>query len=367
MAEFMGHIRVPVGRLHMELTNICNFSCEFCPDSRMTRPRGIMPMELAKSILDDVGRTKLCRLVLFHVMGEPTLYPHLTEVVAYASNRGIRTCLTTNGSRLDGKLLDEIIHAGAGQIIISLQTPEEDTFALRGARGVRFEDYAARIVSVVKSFLTGDEKTTLTLSFLSSPLRRLIIPVYREVSIADTSADLKGHLTAWAKRILEGSVSERRYDDVLKQISRTKSYRENLVRLSERVTFQTRILGDWAIHFDVRNVNAHFGYCPAIQDNFGILYNGDYVFCCTDYDGKTTTCNYRDASLREYLSSEMVQGLVREFNRLRVTHPHCKQCLGDRTILNATVRQIGSVAYFKLFRKNATSASAYEMSQGGAS
>ncbi len=350
MAERIGIIRLPVGRLHMELTNACNFSCEFCPDSRMKRARGSMSLEMAKSILNDVKRTGVAELVLFHVMGEPTLSPYLVDLVQYATSQGLNTCLTTNGSRLDERMLDELVNAGISQIIVSLQTPDERTFRLRGARGICFEEYADKIVAVAKRFLAGTGRTRLTINFLSSPLRRLIIPIFPEVSIADRSSDLKTHLKLWYQRIVGNAPSERGNDDVLRQIGRVRTFRENTICISRTLSFHTRIMGDWSIHFDRKNVEARFGYCPGIQENFGILWNGDYTFCCTDYDGRTSTANYRSTSLVEYLADPVVQGTVKAFNRYRVVHPYCRECLGDRNLLNALVKQVGSIAYFKLFR-----------------
>ena len=75
MTGSVGAIKLPITRLHMELTNICNFSCAFCPDSKMKRQKGLMPLEMAKSIIDEVGRTGIVKLVLFHVMGGTYLTP----------------------------------------------------------------------------------------------------------------------------------------------------------------------------------------------------------------------------------------------------------------------------------------------------
>ena len=46
-----GVIELPVRRLHLELTNRCNFACEFCPDDRMVRPRGTMPLFLVERLV----------------------------------------------------------------------------------------------------------------------------------------------------------------------------------------------------------------------------------------------------------------------------------------------------------------------------
>lgn len=347
----IGIISLPIDRLHIELTNFCNFACEFCPDSKMKRQRGMMPVETAKVILDEVADTRAVKTVLFHVMGEPVLYPNLIDVVEYAGNKGIETCLTTNGSLLKEKLLDELINAGVGKIIISLQTPDEKTFSLRGARGIKFDEYADNIAAAAKKFLNKTGKTKLVISFLSSPLRRLLIPIFPEVSIADTSSALKEHLELWSKRIIKDTPLEHRYNDVLKQIKKIWTFKENTVKISDRLSLHTRVMGDWAIHFDEKNVNAVFGYCPGIQENFGILWNGDYTFCCADFDGRTAAYNYGDTSIKEYLNKKVVQEVVKGFNRFRVVHPYCKQCLGDRNILNAFVKQIGSIVYFKWMRK----------------
>ncbi|HMK59985.1 MAG TPA: radical SAM protein [Dissulfurispiraceae bacterium] len=350
MANRIGNIELPINRLHMELTNICNFSCEFCPDSKMKRRRGMMSAETARAILDDAGRNNIARTVLFHVMGEPTLHPNLVDIVGYAGSRGIGTCLTTNGSRLNLDLLNELSKVGLDRIIISLQTPDDKTFALRGTRELAFSDYAARILEIARQFIDPG-KTKLTISFLSSPLRRLIIPIYPEVSIADTSSDLKMHLRTWADMIMEGTSIEKRRDDIVKQIRKIHSFRENVIRLTDRLFFHTRIMGDWSVHFDRKNVNAAFGYCPALRDNFGILWNGDYTFCCTDYDAGTTAGNFGSMSLTQYLESEAVQRTVQSFSRFRVLQPHCRQCLGDRNVLNAIVKQMGSICYFKFIRR----------------
>ncbi len=312
-----------------------------------------MPLEMAKSILDDIGRTGIAKLVLFHVMGEPALHPHFTDIVRYAKHKNVDVCITTNGSRM-GKndLLNTLIQANVKRMILSLQTPDESTFSMRGARGVSFEDYAEDITSIARTFMNNGHESELVIHFLSSPLRKLMIPIAKELSIADTSKKLRTYLQAWAERILKGTRNEYRLPDVQRQIVRARSFKENKIFINDRLSFQTRIVGDWATHFDKRIVEARFGYCPGIQNNFGILWNGDYTFCCTDYDGRTSTHNYKDTPIQDYLSKDVVQKVVRGFRRFMVLHPYCKQCLGDKSLLNSFVKQVGSIIYFKWIKEN---------------
>ena len=351
MTTRFGAIKLPINRLHIELTNICNFSCEFCPDSIMKRTRGMMPAVTARAIIDEASNTGIFNFVMFHVMGEPTLHPELTDLAEYARSKNVDVCITTNGSRMDIDIFRALQEAGVRQIIISLQTPDKETFFMRGAGGLAFDDYADGISAIAKASINDAYATKLTISFLSSPLRRLIIPVAKEFSIADTSAKLRGYLKLWAERILKGSRLESRLHDVLKQIEKSKSYRENRITVTNKLSFQTRILGDWSKPPGKKIVRARFGYCHGIQENLGILYNGDYVFCCTDYDGRTSTANFNDMSITDYLLSDDVQKTVRGFRRFRVVDPYCQVCIGDRSYLNTFVKQIGSILYFKIFKR----------------
>ncbi|OOP57172.1 MAG: hypothetical protein AYP45_05160 [Candidatus Brocadia carolinensis] len=204
MTERIGAIKLPVNRLHMELTNVCNFSCEFCPDSKMRRQRGFMPLEMAKSILDDVGRTGIAKLVLFHVMGEPTLHPHFIDIVRYAKHKNVDVCITTNGSHMEKEVLNALIQAKVKQVILSLQTPDGNTFSMRGARGVSFEDYAEYTTFIARTFMNNGHHSKLTIHFLSSPLRKLIIPIAKEFCIADTSKKITSVSKDMGRKDTEG-------------------------------------------------------------------------------------------------------------------------------------------------------------------
>jgi len=353
MINNIGVIQLPIDRLHIELTNICNFSCDFCPDAAMKRPKGMMSLDMAQSILDEVSRSRIVNLVLFHVMGEPTLHPHLLEIAEYAHSRNVQVCITTNASRLHEGMLTALRQAGVRKIIISLQTPDAETFAMRGAKDLSFAEYADRITALVHSVIEDKpgNQTEICICFLTSPLRRLIVPLFEEYNIIGTTSKLREHLTGWAERLFKGTPAEHRLPATLKQIQRATVFRHNQIAVTAGLSFQTRIVGDWGNHFQKRLVRAHFGYCPGLQENFGILWNGDYVFCCTDYDGRTSAANYQEVPLTDYLNQDVVQQTVRGFQTLRILHPYCQYCMGDSSNLKAIGKQLGSIFYFKCLNK----------------
>ncbi|MEN9221078.1 MAG: hypothetical protein Q6M04_01430, partial [Thermostichus sp. BF3_bins_97] len=74
-------------RLHIEVTNVCNFKCEFCPDAMMERRRGHMDPVLLEQILEEVAATQLARVIAFHLMGEPLISPDLFQGIHRAVAR----------------------------------------------------------------------------------------------------------------------------------------------------------------------------------------------------------------------------------------------------------------------------------------
>ena len=87
-------------RVYLEITNVCNLDCAFCPGT--TREKRFMAPEdfalLAKKL------RPYTEYLYLHVMGEPLLHPQLTEILRVCTELDYRVCLTTNGSLLPEKL-----------------------------------------------------------------------------------------------------------------------------------------------------------------------------------------------------------------------------------------------------------------------
>ena len=80
---------------HLALTSRCNLYCEGCYSVCKNDLPANMPTDLAKAVID-----KLSDLGVFSVSfggGEPTLYPDLFEIAAYARKKRILPNMTTNG------------------------------------------------------------------------------------------------------------------------------------------------------------------------------------------------------------------------------------------------------------------------------
>jgi radical SAM protein with 4Fe4S-binding SPASM domain len=116
------------------ITRTCNLRCVHCySDSYAQKYTGELNTDEAKTVLDDLAAFRV-PAVLFSG-GEPLIRPDLFELIAYATGKGLRVTLSTNGTLIDktvaGKLKAlKLTYAG-----ISLDGIGETNDHFRGKKG----------------------------------------------------------------------------------------------------------------------------------------------------------------------------------------------------------------------------------------
>ncbi len=104
--------------LLLDVTRRCNAQCLVC--GRRFWPKGTklvdMPLSLALRLIDLPPIDRVC----FGQYGEPLLWPYLARAVKYASTRKLFTWMTTNGQLLHESAATNLLAAGLGKIIISI-------------------------------------------------------------------------------------------------------------------------------------------------------------------------------------------------------------------------------------------------------
>ncbi len=113
-------------RAVIEVYGGCNYSCKMCPQ---TTGRGenwtkVMPLDLFERILDQLPGTPIINL---DGSGEALLLANLPKYVEACTKRGFDSFVYTNGSRLTGEYMQDIIDAGMTFIRVSCNgyTPEK--------------------------------------------------------------------------------------------------------------------------------------------------------------------------------------------------------------------------------------------------
>lgn len=126
-------MKLPLHRLYLEYTNRCNMSCAFCPYSYQKRAKGKLDYDLLRRIIDEVAEKKMASMIEVTGYGEPLMNPDWHRISRYIINSGIRLNITTNGSLLTESISEKLAELDLEDVIISLQTPERESFNLRKA------------------------------------------------------------------------------------------------------------------------------------------------------------------------------------------------------------------------------------------
>jgi MoaA/NifB/PqqE/SkfB family radical SAM enzyme len=260
----------------------------------MKRPYGYMDVTLAKHIIDDLHFQSICEKITFHVMGEPTLHPHFFEILSYAQKKGVKIGLTTNGAGLRGSTGKELVKYNLHQIDISLQTTDEDSYRLRKAGTLSFDEYVEGILGFFSNYRAGEKDTIFKFRFMNTRFcSREMSERINMMSINSSSEELYNTLRSWTEKIYdELGVNGKQRAKVLNRMRRLSPLKWNVVEIFPDVFFETYLLNTWgdpSEDCDIRDAWA--GYCFGMRDHFGILYNGDVVLCCIDFNGHTTIGN----------------------------------------------------------------------------
>lgn len=348
-----GHIETPLQRVHLELTNICDFNCVFCPKSEMKRQYGYMETGLAKRVITELKENNICEKITFHVMGEPTLHPNFFDILSHAQNTGIKVGLTTNGGKLGGEIGRRLMDYDLYQMDISLQTPDERSFALRKARALTFDAYLSGILDFFSSYKTRHKETIFKFRFLNTRFRKKgMEKKVGPVRVISSTEELKNIFQYWAGRLYDIlGVEQDKRGIAMRRIGNVVSYKWNVVEIYPKLFFETYLLEDWGHAFDNENVrNAWGGYCFGMRDHFSILHNGDVTLCCVDFDGRTKIGNLHDSSLKEVLFSDELGRIVNGFKRFRLVHPYCRRCLGSKSTFSWLFKPFISIMALKVLK-----------------
>ena len=321
----------------LELTNKCNFHCEFCPSDSQTRLHGYMEMSLVKKILDEISQKKIVPTINLHLMGEPTLHPKLNEILAYAKSKNIKTDLTTNGSTLVKKRVPKLLDNISGSIVASLMTPTKETYKIRGEVGLSWDRYVDNfrllIQEHLKKILRGDKieyeiifrvmvsngNKKGTAKVLESP--KSIEENYDEWSNFTKNVEKELGLTPFDRQKINSDKTFTMLGDGTAEVSYFLQ-RNIRIQFWRAFTFaNTRVNDEYKLEPKKKTQ-----FCPHPFNDFGVLWNGDVSLCGLDYDATLKVGNVNTHSIEEVMKNKASNKLRASMLGLEKLHPTCVKC-----------------------------------------
>ena len=266
-------------RVYVEITNICNRACTFCPGTKREKRR--ITVDEFSHVLDKLkGVTEY---IYLHVMGEPLTHPDLPELICLASERGFKCAITTNGTLLS-KRGDELLDSPIYKVNISVHSFESGTR----------EEYLGYINSCIDFADAASRRGILT-------VLRLWNRGYDEGRNIDTLAMLK-------ERFADGEWREG----------------ERGARIRHKLHLEYGDRFDWPD--TEKDVLGDQVFCHGLGDHFGILVDGRVVPCCLDREAAIELGNVYESELSDILSSERAEKMREGFKCKRAVEDLCRKC-----------------------------------------
>lgn len=277
-------------KAYVEITNICNLKCHFCPETVRT-PKVMNKKEFGHVIREVKPFTDY---VYFHLMGEPLLNPELESFLKICGQNSLKVNITTNGTLLN-KTKTVLLNASSlRKVSISLHSYEANTkegdLTEYIADAVNFaKDASSKNIICELRLWNGDSQDIKGIN----KLNRYIIELLKKQ--LDLDFDI---------------------DAALETQNNIKLKNHLYIHIANR--FEWPDIDRGFIHEEV--------FCYGLRDQFGVLADGTVVPCCLDSEGSIALGNLYKQPLKDILLSERAEKIYNGFTERRAVEDLCKRC-----------------------------------------
>ena len=251
-------------RIYIEITNICNLNCKFCP-SLNRKQESMSSSNFEKIILKIKDYTNH---IYLHVKGEPLIHKDLDKILKIANKYNLNVNITTNGRLLESKL-DIINNNKVRQINISLH-----------------------------SFDNVDE-------------------IYKLLDVIDKINNTYISLRIWDNNDKLIKLLEEYY-------SKHIEFKNKRFKINNNIFIDKDIRFKWP---NINGkVISEYGTCKGGKSHIAILVDGTVTICCLDNDGIVNLGNIFSNTLEEILDSDRYKNIINGFNNNKLCEELCKKC-----------------------------------------
>lgn len=325
-------------RAHIEITNSCNFHCEFCADCQMTRERRFMPPSLYYSIIDQIHADNITRQLSLYMFGESFLHKDMLNFIIYAKRKGIEVNITSNASVITEEHVRGMMSAfdENDSIVISFRSTNQNLFQIHDSP-LAFDEYLNRIRMIIEMKSALNKRTHLHIHVFHETLSNATLMKRRKEMkryIIDRPSSEK--LIAWINGILGRGPGQDKTMFSVNGSTRELFYPEHNIHL----IFQPLIEAVDETYY--RRKKAIAGYCD--MRYFTVLCDGTVGPCCNNFDGVLSFGNVNERPLKEIVYSSEALKFRTDLSRGRLSHDFCRYCRGHFTMSGFIVKQLVMLA-----------------------
>ncbi len=266
-------------KVYLEISNICNLKCSFCPGTKRKK----QAMDAAEFTALAQKLRPYSDYLYFHLMGEPLCHPLLGEFLEISGNLGFRVILTTNGTLLHRHRELLLSSPALHKVNVSLHAFEANDLS------IPFEDYLAGC-----------------LDFGQQAQGKCIV----------------------CYRLWNGGGAEAKNGLILDALH--AAFPQDWVTVRRGQRLGEKIFLEYGDKFDWPDLSAADGgekvFCYGLRDQIGVLCDGTVVPCCLDHEGDIPLGNLHFQNLEEILESPRAKAIFEGFRQGKAREELCRKC-----------------------------------------
>lgn len=198
--------------IELNITDICNRKCSFCPQSHEFVPDNkFMNLEVARKISQDLQDANFDGVIAICGYGEPLLHKKIIQIVESLSPHKVE--VITNGDYLNQDIVEKLESAGCSMILVSLYDGHHQIEKLKSLNS-NIVDYRRRWFSEENDYgLILTNRSGALESYkkidISSPCNYLMYSMF-----IDWNGDVLLCCQDWSRKVKFGNVNEKNLLDI---------------------------------------------------------------------------------------------------------------------------------------------------------
>ncbi|MDD5794715.1 radical SAM/SPASM domain-containing protein [Clostridium sp. HCP1S3_B4] len=278
-------------RIYIEITNICNLNCHFCPKTK--RKYKFMNIKEFEKILYEIK--PYTDYIFFHLMGEPLLNDNIGDFLELSYKMGFKVNLTTNGTLINNRKNILLESKALRQINFSLHSFEAND------NEIDFYEYVNNIISFVKEAKSNTN----------------IISALRLWNFNSSILKGENNLNEDIINIIKNEFSYN--GDLLEKLNKNNS-----VKISDRIYINGAEKFSWP-NINIQEISDR-GFCYGIRSHVGILVDGTVVPCCLDSEGNIPLGNIFEKDFESIINGDRAKNMFNGFSQRKKIEKLCRTC-----------------------------------------
>jgi MoaA/NifB/PqqE/SkfB family radical SAM enzyme len=294
-----------------------------------------MTEDVFKQTIDQIAELHPLHPIMLHVLGEPLLHKNVFDFIDYCAHKSLPVLLFTNGLSIKKHISQICGRNNIHSLILSVQTPSEHSYKLRGAHKT-FGEYMRDIWSALDHIMRTGAYKKMRVEIHIANTRYL---PFDRWNIIDSNEAALDTLEFFAKRVREAYLASAR---VVAEFESPDPPR-NILSLTEQQYWGYEASPNVFIRFkrfgtfgalrsvlpaDVQVTESREPrVCDMASSTLCVLSDGSITTCCLDADGDLIIGNVNDRGILESLRSDRRAQILADVSKFRL----CRRCLAEVT------------------------------------